>query len=85
MRVQARRGASASQTLEGQRPGRFLKLTGVDGGRERTMRLLGLGLRVGDEVVVTHSRSGGVVVASATGRVAVGREMARHVRVEEVA
>jgi Fe2+ transport system protein FeoA len=48
------------------------------------MRLMSLGLRVGAEVTVTHARGGGVVVASEAGRVAIGPELARHIRVEEI-
>lgn len=84
MRVRQRRSGPAGQTLEGQPVGAVLRLAGIDGGPQRTMRLLGLGLRTGSTVIVTHVRGSGVVVASDTGRVAVGPEMARHIRVEAV-
>jgi Fe2+ transport system protein FeoA len=79
-----RHSEARSGTLEGQPVGAVLRLAGVDGGPQRTMRLLGLGLRAGTTVVVTHVRGRGVVVASDTGRVAIGQEMAHHIRVEEV-
>lgn len=96
MRVHQERGQERGQehgqesagafggTLEGQPVGAVLRLVGVDGGRHRTMRLLALGLRSGTTVMVTHGRGRGVVVASDTGRIAIGREMARQIRVEEV-
>ena len=84
MRGRRRVGTSVPSTLEGQPVGAVLRLTGVDGDRRRTMRLLGLGLRAGAEVVVTNTRGGGVIVASEAGRVAIGPEMARHIRVERV-
>ncbi len=84
MRARRRASLAAGSTLEGQPVGSVLRLTGVDGGRRRRAQLFGLGLRAGTEVVVTQARGGGVVVASDTGRVAVGREMARHLHVEEV-
>ena len=71
-------------SLEGRTVGSVVRLAGVSGGSRRTMHLMSLGLRVGETVVVTHTRSRGVVLASAAGRVAVGAEMARHIRIEEV-
>ena len=76
------RTRSGATRLEGQPVGAALVIVGVDGERDRTMRLLQLGLRVGETVVVTHTRGRGVVVASAAGRIAVGPELARHVRVD---
>lgn len=48
------------------------------------MRLLSLGLRAGQTVTVTHTRGRSVVVACEAGRIAVGQEIARHIRVKEV-
>ena len=79
-----RRSRTDVSTLVGQQPGTLLRVVGVDGGRRRSLRLLGLGLRQGSEVMVTHTRGKGVVVASDTARIAIGPEMARHIRVEEV-
>lgn len=75
---------SSGSTLDGQAVGAALRLVGVEGGRGRTRRLMDLGLRPGQMVTVTHARGRGVVVASEAGRVAVGREMARHIRVEPI-
>ena len=84
MRTRRQRTGTGGPTLEGQPVGAVLRLAGIDGGPRRTMRLLGLGLRTGSTVMVTHVRGRGVVVASDTGRIAVGPELARHIRVEEV-
>lgn len=51
------------------------------GGRLLVHRLLGLGLRVGSEVELTHRRGGGVVLASAGTRVALGAGVAEKVLV----
>ena len=84
MRHRRQRTGSEATTLEGQPVGAAVRLARVDGGRDRTMRLMQLGLRVGETVVVTHTRGRGVVVACSAGRVAVGAELARDIHVEPV-
>lgn len=48
----------------------------ISGGRQLTHRLLSLGLRVGSEIELTQRRGGGVVVANAGTRVALGAGVA---------
>jgi ferrous iron transport protein A len=48
----------------------------IAGGRQLTHRLLSLGLRVGSEIELTQRRGGGVVVANAGTRVALGAGVA---------
>ena len=64
--------------------GAMARIVQIDGGRRMTRRCLALGLRVGAEVTVSHARGHGVVVACDGNRVALGREMARHVLAELV-
>lgn len=52
--------------------GRHARIERLSGGREMTLRLLSLGLRVGSEVDVVQHRGRGVVVASHGVRVALG-------------
>jgi len=67
--------------------GATARVVSVDGGRDVRMRCLALGLRVGAEVTVSHSRGHGrgrgLVIACDGSRVALGPEMARHLVVEE--
>lgn len=54
------------------------------GGRQLTHRLLSLGLRVGSEIELTQRRGGGVVVANAGTRVALGAGVAEKLLVERL-
>ena len=56
--------------------GSHARIERILGGRLLVHRLLGLGLRVGSEVELTHRRGGGVVLASAGTRVALGAGVA---------
>ncbi len=56
----------------------------IQGGRQLTHRLLGLGLRVGSEIELTQRRGGGVVVANAGTRVALGAGVAEKLLVERL-
>ncbi len=56
----------------------------IQGGRQLTHRLLGLGLRVGSEVELTQRRGGGVVVANGGARVALGSGVAEKLLVEQL-
>ncbi len=56
----------------------------VQGGRQLTHRLLSLGLRVGSEIELIQRRGGGVVVASAGSRVALGAGVAEKLLVERL-
>ncbi len=56
----------------------------INGGRQLVHRLLGLGLRVGSEIELTQRRGGGVVVANAGTRVALGAGVAEKLLVERL-
>lgn len=56
--------------------GSHARIERILGGRLLVHRLLGLGLRVGSEVELTHRRGGGVVLANAGTRVALGAGVA---------
>lgn len=56
--------------------GSRVRIQQILGGRLLVHRLLGLGLRVGSEVELTHRRGGGVVLASEGARVALGAGVA---------
>ncbi len=70
------------QTLAQTAPGRRVKLVGIGGDRGLSRRLLALGLVVGSEVEVLHSRKGDVIVARGGNRIALGQDIADKVRVE---
>lgn len=60
----------------------------IQGGKNMTRRLMGLGLKVGSDVTVLHRRGGGVVVGEGGNRIAIGGGVANRVimqRLEEVA
>ncbi|MEJ2590423.1 MAG: FeoA family protein [Candidatus Thiodiazotropha sp.] len=65
--------------------GRHARIERILGGRLLVHRLLGLGLRVGSEVELTHRRGGGVVLASAGTRVALGAGVAEKLLVRPLA
>jgi ferrous iron transport protein A len=56
----------------------------IQGGRHLIHRLLSLGLRVGSEIELTQRRGGGVVVANAGSRVALGAGVAEKLLVERL-
>jgi ferrous iron transport protein A len=56
----------------------------IQGGRRLVHRLLSLGLRVGSEIELTQRRGGGVVVANAGTRVALGAGVAEKLLVERL-
>jgi ferrous iron transport protein A len=56
----------------------------IRGDRNLSRRLLALGLVVGNEVEVLHSRKGDVIVARGGNRLALGQDIAGQVVVEEV-
>lgn len=62
--------------------GARVRIAKIQGGREMTRRLLGLGLRIGSEVELLHHRGRGVVVASAGNRIALGGGVAEKVLTE---
>jgi ferrous iron transport protein A len=61
-----------SQSLADLTPGASGRIVAINGGRELSRRLLGLGLRVGSEVRVEHRRGRGLVVSAGATRIALG-------------
>lgn len=67
-------------TLEAAKPGERLVITDLDGGAQARMRLLTMGLRIGDRLdVITNIGHGQVVVAVDCRRYVVGRGMAQKI------
>lgn len=65
------------------RPGEKMVITGFSGGSAACVRLMAMGLRLGDEVeVVTNTGNGQVVVAVAYHRLVIGRGMSQKIMVE---
>jgi ferrous iron transport protein A len=62
--------------------GERARIVQVAGGRMLTLRLLGLGLRVGSEIQVLHHRGGGLVVSHEETRVALGGGIVEKLLVE---
>jgi ferrous iron transport protein A len=52
--------------------GKAARVVEIRGGRQLVRRLLGLGLRVGSEILVLHHRGSGLVVSHGETRVALG-------------
>jgi len=67
------------------KPGEKLVVKGFTGGSNARMRLMTMGLRIGDVIeVITNDSAGQVVVAINYHRYAVGRGLAQKVEVEPV-
>lgn len=62
--------------------GRRARLVKIEGGRELTRRLLGLGLSIDEEVEVLQHRGRGVVVARGGNRIALGGGVAEKLMAE---
>ncbi len=62
--------------------GRRARLVKIEGGRELTRRLLGLGLSINDEVEVLQHRGRGVVVSRGGNRIALGGGVAEKLMAE---
>ena len=73
-----------ARTLAQAEPGRRVRLVAIRGDRRLSRRLLALGLVVGNEVEVLHSRKGDVIVGRGSNRLALGKDIARRVEVEEL-
>ncbi len=73
-----------SRTLAQIAPGHRVKLVAIRGDRGLSRRLLALGLVVGNEVEVLHSRKGDVIVGRGGNRLALGHDIAEQVVVEEL-
>ncbi len=59
------------------RPGQRLRLERIEAGRRLHARLISMGLPLGSEVTVLHNRAGGIVLATGSGRFALGKGMAK--------
>lgn len=69
-------------TLDTARAGEKLTVKALDGGAKAKLRLLAMGLRVGDEIeVITNLHKGQVVVAVAYKRLVLGRGLAQKIQV----
>lgn len=72
-------------TLDGAKTGERLKVVAFTGGGRSKMRLLSMGLRVGDEIeVITNIHSGQVVIAVDFKRLVLGQGLAKKIRVAPV-
>lgn len=72
----ANASAKAAFYLSEAQPGQRLRLERVEAGRRLQARLISMGLPLGSEVTVLHNRAGGIVVATGSGRFALGKGMA---------
>jgi Fur family transcriptional regulator, ferric uptake regulator len=71
--------------LELARPGERLVIRQISGGAGARMRLLTMGLRIGDSIeVITNQKKGQVVIAADFKRYALGRGLAEKIMVEPV-
>lgn len=61
-----------------------VRIDTIEGGRDMTRRLLGLGIRVGSEVEVLHHRGRGLVVVSGANRIALGGGVAERLWAESL-
>ncbi|RTZ71682.1 MAG: ferrous iron transport protein A [Gammaproteobacteria bacterium] len=73
-----------SRTLAQVSPGHRVRLVSIRGDRVLSRRLLALGLTVGNEVEVLHSRKGDVIVGRGGNRLALGHDIADRVVIEEL-
>lgn len=54
----------------------------IAGGNQVTLRLLSMGIRPGQQIQVLHNRTGAVVIAAGSGRIAVGKRLAQQITVQ---
>mgnify|MGYP001205280992 CR=1 FL=1 len=72
-------------SLDAARPGERLKIVAFGGGSQSKLRLLSMGLRVGDEIeVITNIHQGQVVIALDFKRLVLGKGLAQKIRVETI-
>ncbi len=73
-------------SLDAARPGERVKIVAFSGGTQSKLRLLTMGLRIGDQLeIISNIRQGQVVVAADFKRLALGRGLAQKIRVSPVA
>lgn len=72
-------------SLDASKPGERLVIKAFDGGARLKLRLLTMGLRLGDEVeVITNVHQGQLVIAADFKRMVLGRGLARKIRVSPI-
>lgn len=72
-------------SLDAARPGERLKIVAFSGGSQSKLRLLSMGLRIGDEIeVITNIHHGQVVVAADFKRLVLGKGLAQKIRVATI-
>ena len=72
-------------TLDAARPGERLKVVAFNGGNRFKLRLLTMGLRIGNEIeVITNIHSGQVVIAADFNRLVLGQGLASKIMVSPV-
>jgi Fur family ferric uptake transcriptional regulator len=72
-------------SLDAARSGERLKIVAFSGGSQSKLRLLSMGLRVGDEIeVITNIHQGQVVIALDFTRLVLGKGLAQKIRVETI-
>ncbi|MFZ1987156.1 MAG: transcriptional repressor [Desulfatitalea sp.] len=72
-------------SLDGARPGERLRVVAFSGGSQSKMRLLSMGLRIGDEIeVITNIHQGQVVIAADFKRLVLGKGLAQKIQVAPI-
>jgi len=72
-------------SLDAARSGERLKIVAFSGGSQSRLRLLSMGLRIGDEIeVITNIHQGQVVIALDFTRLVLGKGLAQKIRVETI-
>ena len=72
-------------SLDAARQGERLKVVGFNGGARFKLRLLTMGLRIGDEIeVITNIHNGQVVIAADYNRLVLGQGLAKKIRVAPI-
>lgn len=90
--MQYQPGRAAGQAAIASQPDRLMlsevrapeqvTLLQVAGGNQVTLRLLSMGIRPGQQIQVLHNRTGAVVIAAGSGRIAVGKRLAQQISVQ---
>jgi len=75
---------AAGSSLMKLETGATARILGINGDRSMVRRFLALGLRVGTDVTLSHTRGSSVVVVCGGTRVALGPEMVGRLQLEPV-
>jgi ferrous iron transport protein A len=73
---------SAPRPLNELSIGDHARVIEIQGGKQMTRRLMGLGLKAGSDVTILHRRGQGVVVGSGGNRIAIGGGVADRVMMQ---